>query len=228
MKILIVEDDEFLLQGLIMAAEGEGYLCDGVTTARHAEHSLENGHYSLMVLDLGLPDEDGLRLLVRLRRQKKNIPVLILTARDTVGDRIIGLDSGADDYLVKPFALDELLARIRALIRRHVNQGDDIVEVGELSLNMTSKQVSRAGKLLELTPKEYAILSRLMLKAGQPVHREVLFSDIYSWANEPSTNSLEVHIHNLRDKVGKSTIKTVRGFGYVLVQDEVSGDESSE
>lgn len=220
MKILVLEDDELLLQGIILALEGEGYTCDGASSVRYAEECMAWKHYSLIVLDLGLPDEDGLSFLTRLRQKKLNIPVLILTARDTVGDRITGLDAGADDYLIKPFALDELLARVRALIRRNMNQGANIVEVGELSLNLTSKQVCRAGKLLELTLKEYALLSRLMLKAGQPVHREVLSNDIYNWATEPSANSLEVHIHNLREKVGKAAIKTSRGFGYTLVKPE--------
>lgn len=223
MKILIVEDDALLLQGLMMALEGEGYVCDGVTTSRDAEVNLASGLYSLLVLDLGLPDEDGLRLLLRLRRQKKMQPVLVLTARDTIEDRIAGLDAGADDYLIKPFALDELLARIRALIRRHVNQGDSQLEVGRLSLDMTHRQIHLGGKPLDLTPKEYAILSRLMLKAGQPVHREILYNDIYNWETEPATNTLEVHIHNLRDKIGKSAIRTVRGFGYTLIKLNTEG-----
>ncbi|OON41741.1 two-component system response regulator BasR [Izhakiella australiensis] len=226
MKILVVEDDQLLLQGLVTALESEGYICDGVSTVRYAEACLAGGHYSLIILDLGLPDEDGLRFLLRLRRQKNRLPVLILTARDTVADRIIGLDSGADDYLVKPFALDELMARIRALIRRSENQGEDWVEVGELALNIAAKQVNHAGKRLELTPKEYAILVRLMLKAGQAVHREILFNDIYNWASEPSINALEVHIHNLRDKVGRSAIKTIRGFGYALIKPEEQGNAS--
>ena len=220
MKILIVEDDALLLQGLVMALEGEGYVCDGVATSRAAEAALASSLYSLLILDLGLPDEDGLRLLLRLRRQKKMYPVLILTARDTVGDRITGLDAGADDYLIKPFALDELLARIRALIRRDVNQGDSQLTFGQLALDMTHRQIHLAGRLLDLTPKEYAILSRLMLKAGQPVHREILYNDIYNWETEPSTNTLEVHIHNLRDKIGRAAIRTVRGFGYALLKPE--------
>lgn len=227
MKILIVEDDALLLQGLVMALEGEGYVCDGVTTSRDAEANLASGLYSLLVLDLGLPDEDGLRLLLRLRRQKKMQPVLVLTARDTVEDRIAGLDAGADDYLIKPFALDELLARIRALIRRHVNQGDSHLVAGQLSLDMSHRQIHLGSKLLELTPKEYAILSRLMLKAGQPVHREILYHDIYNWETEPATNTLEVHIHNLREKIGKAAIRTVRGFGYMLVKSDAE-DHANE
>jgi len=217
MKILVVEDDALLLQGLILAMQSEGYACDGVTTAQQAALSLANGHYSLVVLDLGLPDEDGLHFLSRMRQEKLNIPVLILTARDTLEDRISGLDTGADDYLVKPFALEELNARIRALLRRNLNQGDNEVTVENLRLNVTRRQVWLDGEILELTPKEYALLSRLMLKAGSTVHREILYNDIYNWDNEPATNTLEVHIHNLRDKVGKARIRTVRGFGYQLV-----------
>ncbi|MEW5559655.1 two-component system response regulator PmrA [Enterobacter asburiae] len=218
MKVLVVEDDALLLQGLILAMQSEGYVCDGVTTAHEAALCLANGHYSLIVLDLGLPDEDGLSFLTRIRREKISLPVLILTARDTVADRIAGLDTGADDYLVKPFALEELNARVRALLRRHNNQGDNEINIGDLHLNITRRLVSLGDAPLELTPKEYALLSRLMAKAGSPVHREVLYNDIYSWDNEPSTNTLEVHIHNLRDKIGKSRIRTVRGFGYMLVK----------
>ncbi|SNY76940.1 two-component system response regulator PmrA [Enterobacter sp. CC120223-11] len=218
MKVLVVEDDALLLQGLILAMQSEGYVCDGVTTAHEAALCLASGHYSLIVLDLGLPDEDGLSFLARIRREKITLPVLILTARDTVVDRITGLDTGADDYLVKPFALEELNARVRALLRRHNNQGDNEIAIGDLRINVTRRLVSLGEAPLELTPKEYALLSRLMAKAGSPVHREVLYNDIYSWDNEPSTNTLEVHIHNLRDKIGKSRIRTVRGFGYMLVK----------
>lgn len=222
MKILVVEDDALLLQGLILAMQSEGYACDGVTTARQAGLSLQSGLYSLIVLDLGLPDEDGLHFLSRIRQQKCSLPVLILTARDTLDDRISGLDTGADDYLVKPFALEELNARIRALLRRHYNQGENEITVANIRLNTTRRQVWLDEQLLELTPKEFALLSRLMQKAGSPVHREILYNDIYNWDNEPSTNTLEVHIHNLRDKVGKSRIRTVRGFGYLLENSEVT------
>lgn len=222
MKILVVEDDALLLQGLILAMQSEGYACDGVTTARQAELSLQSGLYSLIVLDLGLPDEDGLHFLSRIRQEKCSLPVLILTARDTLDDRISGLDTGADDYLVKPFALEELNARIRALLRRHYNQGENEIAVANLRLNTTRRQVWLDEQPLELTPKEFALLSRLMQKAGSPVHREILYNDIYNWDNEPSTNTLEVHIHNLRDKVGKSRIRTVRGFGYQLENSEVT------
>lgn len=159
-------------------------------------------------------------IFARIRQKKYTLPVLILTARDTLTDKIAGLDVGADDYLVKPFALEELHARIRALLRRHNNQGESELIVGNLTLNMGRRQVWMSGEELILTPKEYALLSRLMLKAGSPVHREILYNDIYNWDNEPSTNTTEVHIHNLRDKVGKARIRTVRGFGYMLVANE--------
>ncbi|MEN0612957.1 two-component system response regulator PmrA [Klebsiella indica] len=217
MKVLVIEDDALLLQGLILAIQSEGYVCDGVSTAHEAALSLAGNHYSLLVLDLGLPDEDGLHFLARIRREKFSQPVLILTARDTVDDRISGLDTGADDYLVKPFALGELNARIRALLRRHNNHGDNELTIGNLRLNLTRRLVWLDEQSLDLTPKEYALLSRLMMKAGSPVHREILYNDIYNWDNEPATNALEVHIHNLRDKVGKSRIRTVRGFGYMLI-----------
>lgn len=217
MKILVIEDDELLLQGLMLAMQSEGYACDGVSTVREAMQSIFSGHYSLIVLDLGLPDGDGLQLLAHMRREKFTHPVLILTARDTVSDRIMGLDTGADDYLVKPFALEELNARIRALQRRYHNQGESEVTTGTLRLNINRRQAWLGSAVLELTPKEYALLSRLILKVGIPVHREILYNDIYSWDNEPATNTLEVHIHNLRDKIGKTRIRTVRGFGYMLV-----------
>ncbi len=178
MKILVIEDDALLLQGLILAMQSEGYVCDGVSTAHEAALSLASNHYSLIVLDLGLPDEDGLHFLSRMRREKMTQPVLILTARDTLEDRISGLDTGADDYLVKPFALEELNARIRALLRRHNNQGDNEISVGNLRLNVTRRLVWLGETALDLTPKEYALLSRLMMKAGSPVHREILYNDI--------------------------------------------------
>ncbi|KFD19009.1 BasR/PmrA family transcriptional regulator [Tatumella ptyseos ATCC 33301] len=226
MKILIVEDDTLLLEGLMQAMQQEGYTCDGVSSARMADNSLKTSQYSLMILDLGLPDEDGLQLLLRLRREKMALPVLILTARDTLSDRITGLDSGADDYLIKPFALEELTARIRALIRRHNNQSDNRLIVNDLVLDVTYRQVFREGKRLELTPKEYALLARLMMKAGMPVHREILYNDIYSWDSEPATNTLEVHIHNLRKKIGRASIRTLRGFGYVLIKKKNCSEES--
>mgnify|MGYP000987138428 CR=1 FL=1 len=216
MRVLVVEDNALLRHHLKVQLQELGHQVDAAEDAREADYYLGEHLPDIAIVDLGLPDEDGLHFLTRMRREKMTQPVLILTARDTLEDRISGLDTGADDYLVKPFALEELNARIRALLRRHNNQGDNEISVGDLRLNVTRRLVWLGETALELTPKEYALLSRLMMKAGSPVHREILYNDIYSWDNEPATNTLEVHIHNLREKIGKSRIRTVRGFGYML------------
>lgn len=220
MRLLIVEDDALLQEGLLLALSQEGYACDCAGGAKQADALLNSAQYSLVVLDLGLPDGDGLQLLARWRKQHQNMPVLILTARDTINDRVEGLDSGADDYLVKPFALTELLARVRALIRRHQGSSNNLVVVDDLCLDLNTQQVSLKQEPIILTPKEFAILARLVLKAGQPVHRELLHQDIYSWNDDPASNSLEVHVHNLRQKIGKARIRTLRGFGYLFTTED--------
>jgi two-component system response regulator BasR len=174
------------------------------------------GQYSLIILDLGLPDLDGASLLRQWRRSGVDVPVLVLTARDAIEDRVEGLDAGADDYLVKPFALVELQARVRALIRRFQGHSDNLLQVENIILNLSTQQVLFDGSQIELTPKEFALLSRLMMRAGQTVNREILQQDLYSWQDDLSSNTLEVHIHNLRRKLGKERIKTVRSVGYRL------------
>jgi len=220
MKLLIVEDEkktgEYLTKGLTEA----GFVVDLADNGLNGYHLAMTGDYDLIILDIMLPDVNGWDIVRMLRSANKGMPILLLTALGTIEHRVKGLELGADDYLVKPFALEELHARIRALLRRHNNQGESELIVGNLTLNMGRRQVWMGGEELILTPKEYALLSRLMLKAGSPVHREILYNDIYNWDNEPSTNTLEVHIHNLRDKVGKARIRTVRGFGYMLVANE--------
>lgn len=216
MKILIVEDDRLLQEGIALALNGEGYAIDCADNAAQADALLHSGQYSLALLDLGLPDADGADLLRRWRRQNIALPVLILTARDALADRVSGLDAGADDYLVKPFALAELKARVRALIRRYQGQSDNQIRQGDLTLNLSSLQVSVDNQPVEVTPKEFALLSRLLMRIGQTVHRETLQQDIYSWQDDNGSNALEVHIHNLRRKLGKDRIKTVRGVGYRL------------
>ena len=220
MRILLVEDDKELCDAIKLQLERAGYETDCCGQGQEAFYYASEYPYDVIILDRMLPQMDGLGVLGGLRRMNITIPVIITTALDGINDRIDGLDAGADDYLVKPFALEELHARIRALLRRHNNQGESELIVGNLTLNMGRRQVWMGGEELILTPKEYALLSRLMLKAGSPVHREILYNDIYNWDNEPSTNTLEVHIHNLRDKVGKARIRTVRGFGYMLVANE--------
>ncbi|MFI8414965.1 two-component system response regulator PmrA [Serratia sp. NPDC078593] len=217
MKLLIVEDDELLQQGLAMAMSSEGYAYDCALTAAEANRLIIASHYSLVILDLGLPDIDGATLLRQWRRQQISIPVLVLTARDSLEDRVDGLDAGADDYLIKPFALSELQARARALIRRYQGHSDNLLHLDNLTLNLASQQVYLQQQPIEVTPKEFAILSRLIMRAGQTVNRELLQQDLYAWSNDLSSNTLEVHIHNLRRKLGKERIRTIRGIGYRLV-----------
>jgi len=216
MKLLIVEDDALLQSGLTQALNSEGYAVDCAGSAAESNALLRSSQYSLIVLDLGLPDRDGATLLRQWRRDGIAVPVLILTARDALEDRVDGLDAGADDYLVKPFALAELQARVRALIRRYQGHSDNLLQQGDLTLNLSSQQVLLENLPLEITPKEFALLTRLLMRVGQNVHRETLQQDLYSWNDDPGSNTLEVHIHNLRRKLGKDRIKTVRGVGYRL------------
>ncbi|MFU9135314.1 two-component system response regulator PmrA [Erwinia tasmaniensis] len=216
MKLLIVEDDALLLAGLVQALTSEGYAVDSAVTGSQACSLLQSGQYSLIVLDLGLPDRDGGDLLRKWRKEHIDLPVLILTARDALEDRVGGLDAGADDYLVKPFALVELKARVRALIRRYQGRSDNLLQHGDISLNLSSQQVFIETQPVEITPKEFALLTRMLMRIGQTVHRETLQQDLYSWQDDTGSNTLEVHIHNLRRKLGKDRIKTVRGVGYRL------------
>ena len=220
MKILIVEDDTLLQQGLTLALTGEGYAVDCAASAAQAVAHVLSGQYSLIVLDLGLPDRDGADLLRQWRKEQIDLPVLILTARDALSDRVDGLDAGADDYLIKPFALAELKARVRALIRRYQGKSDNLLQNGDIMLNLSSQQVMVDGRPVEITPKEFALLTRLLMRIGQTVHRETLQQDLYSWQDDNGSNTLEVHIHNLRRKLGKDRIKTVRGVGYRLEERE--------
>ncbi|EOL8964868.1 two-component system response regulator PmrA [Cronobacter dublinensis] len=216
MKLLIVEDDLLLQEGLAIALGNEGYALDCAGSAAQGDALLQSGEYSLVILDLGLPDKDGATLLSQWRRSGVSTPVLILTARDALEDRVSGLDAGADDYLVKPFAVAELHARVRALIRRYQGHSDNLLQHDDITLNLQTQQVLLHGQPVEVTPKEFALLTRLMMRIDQTVHRETLQQDIYSWQDDPSSNTLEVHIHNLRRKLGKTRIRTVRGVGYRL------------
>lgn len=216
MKILIVEDDSLLQKGLYDGITSNGYVCELASTGKQAEQYIQFGQFSLIILDLGLPDCDGLELLTRWRKKQIDAPVLILTARDTVEDRVEGLDLGADDYLIKPFALTELLARVRALIRRNQGTADNLISYGPITIDIKQQKVTVNNQEIVLTPKEFIVLSRLMLKAGEKVHRNLLQNDLYDWQSDPSSNVLEVYIHGLRNKLGKNCIRTVRGYGYQL------------
>ncbi len=216
MKILIVEDDALLRQGLQRALGGEHYSCDAAASLGEARQLLAVGDYALLILDLGLPDGEGLTALSGWRRAGFTRPVLILTARDALEARIAGLDSGADDYLIKPFALAELLARVRALIRRDHGVSVNQLACGDLLLDLEQKSAHLAGQPLQLTRREFALLRRLVMQAGQTVARERLLEDLYDWQDEIGSNALEVHIHHLRRKLGAERIRTVRGEGYRL------------
>lgn len=217
MKILLIEDDALLLGGLQKALEQQQYCCDVATSIKTAQqHTLDD--YELIILDLGLPDGDGLTLLKQWRQQGCKLPVLILTARDSLDERVNGLDQGADDYLIKPFALAELLARVRALMRRRFEKTENSLLFGSLKLDMTHHQVWLNEQELTLTRMEYAILRRLMLHPGKTVQRDRLQQDLYDWHDDIGSNTLEVYIHHLRRKIGAGTIKTIRGEGYRLEQ----------
>ncbi|MHC5226335.1 response regulator [Ignatzschineria sp. LJL83] len=220
MKLLIVEDDLLLQRGLQRALLKENYAVDIASTLQEASQFLSDKLtiYSAILLDLGLPDGNGITLLQTLRKEKNSIPILIITARDALQDRIIGLDAGADDYVIKPFELTELYARLRAIIRRYNGQINNDIEVNQFALNLSNKTIMFEDQLLDLTSREYVVLSRLLLKYPNVVPRELLMQDLYSWQDALGSNTLEVYIHRLRQKIGKDTIQTVRGFGYQLVE----------
>ncbi len=220
MRILIVEDDTLLGPGLKTGLGQDGYAADWVQDAEAAEHALRIEHFDLLVLDLGLPGRDGLSLLRDLRRDGFCLPVLILTARDAVADRVAGLDAGGDDFLIKPFDLDELSARIRALTRRSQGQPGPLTRFGDLALDTTRRQASLGHRTLCLSPKEYILLEALIRSADQVVSRAQLQSSAYGWQDDVESNTLDVHIHNLRRKLGKDRIVTVRGVGYRLIAGE--------
>ena len=221
MKILVIEDDALLLQGLILAMQSEGYVCDGVSTAHEAALSLASNHYSLVVLDLGLPDEDGLHFLARMRREKFSQPVLILTARDTVDDRISGLDTGADDYLVKPFALEELNARIRALLRRSggLENQNNRITAGSLTVDTQERNVYKDGKPVELTAREFDLVELLIRNPNRVYSRENLLDLIWSYEYRSDIRTVDVHIRRIREKLETvpaepEYIMTKWGVGY--------------
>jgi two-component system OmpR family response regulator/two-component system response regulator QseB len=194
----------------------EGYAVDWVKDGIAADLALQNETYDVLVLDLGLPRLSGMEVLVRLRGRGQTLPVLILTARDATGDKIAGLDSGADDYLVKPVDLDELAARVRALSRRSAGRANPELKLGELVLDPAAHQVRLAGVPVELSTREFSLLQVLMQNAGRVLTRAQLESSLYGWRDEPDSNALEVHIHHLRKKLGAECIKTLRGVGYTM------------
>jgi two-component system response regulator QseB len=217
MKLLLAEDDPMLGAGMEHGLRQAGFAIDWCRDGRAAELALEGGHYALLLLDLGLPRLDGLTLLKKIRQSGQVIPVLIVTARDAVGDRIAGLNLGADDYLVKPFDLDELIARVRALLRRSGGRARAVYELAGLSLDPSTREVALDGKPLHLSQREFSLLEVLMEQPGKVYSREDMEERLYGWGEEVSSNTVEVHVHNLRRKLGKDWIRNVRGVGYKLV-----------
>ena len=214
MRILLIEDDAMIGKGVRQGLAKAGFAVDWVTDGRAAELALGNGVYELAILDLGLPKKDGMAMLTSLRALGNSMPVLIASARDTVQDRIGGLDAGADDYLLKPFDLDELVARVRALLRRHVGRGSSLLRHGPVELDPLRKTVTCSGEPVELSAREFAVLEALLQRPGAVLSREKLEESVYGWGQEIGSNAIEVHLHHLRKKLGGDLIKNVRGVGY--------------
>ncbi|WP_297459897.1 response regulator [Ferrovum sp.] len=216
MRLLLVEDDPLLGDGLRVGLRQAGYAVDWVEDGQTAKFSLQSENYDLAVLDLGLPKIPGLEVLKWLRARAMTLPVLVLTARDTIPDRVTGLDAGADDYLIKPFDLDELIARLRALSRRGSGLATPLLTYREISLDPAAHQVFKNETLVELSSREFSLLHQLLLNIGRVQTRDQLESRLYGWGEEVESNSIEVHIHHLRKKLGNTLIRTLRGIGYVI------------
>jgi two-component system, OmpR family, response regulator QseB len=218
MRLLLVEDDAMIGESVLLGLKQDGYTVDWVQDGKAAELALTSEPYELLLLDLGLPKKSGLDVLRGLRASHNNIPVLVLTARDAIADRIIGLDSGADDYLVKPFDLDELSARIRALLRRRSGRSETVMRFAELALDPANHQAFIGDHEISLSAKEFALLEALIDRAGAVLSRAQLEQRLYGWDEEVESNAVEVHIHNLRKKLGRDWIRNVRGIGYTLAK----------
>jgi two-component system OmpR family response regulator/two-component system response regulator QseB len=216
MRVLLVEDDGLLGDGLRAGLRQAGFAVDWVEDGRDALHALETEHFAAVVLDLGLPAMSGLAVLRRLRARGSKTPVLILTARDAVEDRVTGLDAGADDYVVKPVDLAELAARLRALVRRASGEAGPALRRGDLELDPAEHRVVFRGRAVDLSAREFALLHELMLNAGRVLSREQLEERLYSWGQEIESNAVEVHVHHLRRKLAPGLIRTIRGVGYLM------------
>lgn len=218
MRLLLVEDDPMIGESIRTGLRDDGFAVDWAREARQAEAALGSEPYALLLLDLGLPDKSGLDLLRDLRRRVDPLPVLIMTARDAISDRVQGLDMGADDYLVKPFDLDELAARIRALLRRHAGRAEPLLVHGDLVVNPATREVLHQGRPVSLSAREFAVLRVLLERPGAILSRAQIEEQIYGWHEEVDSNVLEVHIHHLRRKLGAAAILNVRGLGYMMGQ----------
>jgi two-component system OmpR family response regulator len=218
MRILVVEDDLILADGIANALRAVGHAVDGVATGPDADAALAAAEYELVILDIELPKFDGFEVLRRMRRRKLATPVLVLTARDSVHDRIHGLDLGADDYLTKPFEMGELEARIRALVRRSRGAAEDKIDLGRLAIDVKGRRAFVDGHAVELSAREFAVLEVLAARAGRVVSKEALIATVYQWDREVSPNVMEIFVHRLRRKLQDAGvgIRTIRGLGYLL------------
>lgn len=219
MRILLVEDDAMIGKAVLDVLRSEHYAVDWVRDGAAADAALVAERYDLVLLDLGLPKADGLAVLRALRERRDAVPVLVATARDAVGDRVAGLDAGADDYIVKPYDTDELLARVRALLRRSAARGEPLIAHKGVALNPATREASLNGEALSLTPREWALLEPMLQRPGVVFSRAQLEQKLYSWKDDVSSNAVEVYVHGLRKKLGADFIHTVRGLGYVVPRD---------
>ena len=216
MRLLLVEDDAMIGEAVLQVLRAEHYAVDWVRDGHMADEALRSEQYDLVLLDLGLPKMGGLDVLRALRARHDSVPVLIATARDAVGDRIAGLDAGADDYVVKPYDIDELQARIRALLRRSAGRGEPVFEHKGVSLNPATREATAHGQSVSLSAREWAVLEALIARPGAVLSRAQLEEKLYSWKDDISSNAIEVYIHGIRKKLGNEIIQTVRGLGYLV------------
>ena len=216
MRVLLVEDDPMIGKSVQQGLRQDGHTADWLRDGQQAELALATTPYDILLLDLGLPGRSGLDVLARLRRSANSIPVLVITARDAIADRIRGLDAGADDYLVKPFDLDELSARMRAVQRRHAGRAEPVIENGPLRMNPATHELTLDGTPVTLSAREFALLQALLEQPGVPLSRARLEEKLYGWGDEIESNAVEVYIHSLRRKLGAEQIKNIRGVGYLV------------
>jgi DNA-binding response OmpR family regulator len=220
MRLLLIEDDPWLGQGIVDAITRDGTAIDWVKTGTEGLNALRMTDFDVAILDVGLPGLNGFDLLRQARSQGCSLPVLMLTARDQIDDRVTGLDAGADDYMIKPFDVLELKARIRALMRRHNVSISPVIEHNNIRLDPASHQVTQAGELVELSRREYALLLEFLSHPTRVFTRDFLMEKLYNWDDSVESNAIEVHIHHLRKKLGKDFIKTIRGIGYRIISCE--------
>ena len=216
MRVLLAEDDPMIGASIRQGLRQDGFTVDWVEDGRAAEQALLQSVHDALVLDLGLPKRDGLEILGGMRRRGDTRPVLVLTARDAVADRVAGLDAGADDYLVKPFDLDELAARLRALLRRGSGRAAPVLQAGDVEVNPATREVRVRGEPIAVSPREFAVLEALLARPGMVLSRAQLEDKLYGWSDPIESNAVEVHIHALRKKLGAELIRNVRGVGWMI------------